>query len=240
MGISDLARILDPIKRKIFLLIGKALLTAINNEGKVGTYDSGSRANPQRLTMNWFGQLTDIERSQPFGFETYPVVGTSKAVLLNPDGARSNVFCIMVQDDAYRPTDLSEGEVCIYDKDDNRIWIKNGKLHIVHSGDVEMEIGGDLKVKGDIIANWDTTPISVVNHPHIGDLGFNTGAPVVVGGGVAPPGSAPTYDSGTNTADLKGMDLDNVGTISTTLANHTHNQPNDTGGDVESPTNAPN
>lgn len=99
---------------------------------------------------------------------------------------------------------------------------------------------GNISSEADMISDSSATAISALNHPHIGDLGFNTGAPVPVGGGVAPPGSVPTYNSGTNTADLKNMDLDNVGTISTTLGNHTHNQPADAGGDAESPTNIPN
>ena len=126
----SLERLLNPIKRKIFLMVGKAILTAVNNEGKSGFHDSGTRANPQRVTMNWFGQLTDIERSQPYGFETYPVADTAKAILLSPDGSRSNAFVIMVQDDEYRPTDLSEGASCQYDKDDARVLCSGGKVAI--------------------------------------------------------------------------------------------------------------
>ena len=121
-------RILAPIKHKIFLLVGKAILTAVNNEGKTGFHDSGTRANPQRVSMNWFGQLTDIERAQPYGFETYPKADTAKAILLSLDGSRSNAFVIMVQDDEYRPTDLVEGAVCVYDKDDARIQCSDGKV----------------------------------------------------------------------------------------------------------------
>lgn len=119
---------LDSIKRKFFLLIGKALLTAVNNNGEVGFYPAGSRKNPQRVSGEWFGKITDIERSQPYGFETYPGIGTAKMVLLSPDGSKSNVFCIMIQDDEYRPTDLSEWDTCLYDKDNARFLCTGGKV----------------------------------------------------------------------------------------------------------------
>jgi len=139
MNLNSLNRFLDPIRRQIFLLVGKAILTAVNNEGKVGFNDSGSRSNPQRLTMNWFGQLTDIERSQPYGFETNPVVDTAKAVLLSPDGSRSNAFVIMVQDDEYRPIDLVEGGVCLYDNEGGRHTISGGK-HAIGNKDTGNEL----------------------------------------------------------------------------------------------------
>ena len=128
-------------KRKLFLMVGKALLTAVNNVGKSGFHDSGTRANPQRVTMNWYGQLTDVERSQPYGFETYPVAGddtTAKAILLSPDGSRSNAFVVMVQDDEYRPTDLTEGASCQYDNNDGRHTIAGGK-HAIGNKDTGKE-----------------------------------------------------------------------------------------------------
>jgi len=159
----NLERLLNPIKRKLFLLIGKAILTKVNNVGKTGFHDSGTRANPQRVDMNWFGQLTDIERSQPYGFETYPVADTAKCILLSPDGSRSNTFVIMVQDDEYRPTDLSEGDTCLYGKNDKtegekhriqfkadgsiEIWVgKTNKIIIAKDGTGTVEFADDLNV----------------------------------------------------------------------------------------------
>lgn len=119
---------LNSIKTKFFLLIGKALLTAVNSTGAVGYYPAGSRKNPQRVSVNWLGTMTDIEHAQPYGFESYPAVGTAKAVILCPDGARSNAFVMMVQDDEHRPDDLSEGDSCQYDKDNARILCSGGKI----------------------------------------------------------------------------------------------------------------
>ena len=134
ISFSDLGRFLAPIKNKIFRLVGTALLTAVNSKGEVGFYPAGNRKNPQRVSFNYLGTLTDIVHSQPFGFEARPKVGTAKVIILSPDGSRSNAFVIMIQDDEFRPDDLSEGDSCLYDDSNIRVWAKNGKLVIGKKG----------------------------------------------------------------------------------------------------------
>lgn len=128
--LRDVAKLLSPIKRKIYLLIGRAILEAVNNEGKTGFHDSGSRANPQRVQVTGLVNetLTDIDRFQEYGFETYPIADTAEAVLISPDGTRANSFVIMIQDNEYRPTDLLAGDSCQYDHKNARMLCRDGKL----------------------------------------------------------------------------------------------------------------
>lgn len=174
--LNDLTRFLNPIKRKFFLLIGKALLTAVNNSGKVGYYDSGNRKNPQRLTMEWFGQLTDIERSQSYGFETYPIVGTAKVVLVSPDGARGNTFAVMVQDDEHRPIDGIEGETIHYGPLDDSIASIPTYQRIIMKADGSVEIKAGETTEIILIKDGDITIISktktIINA--IGNVEINT------------------------------------------------------------------
>lgn len=225
---------IEKIKRKIFLLLGKALLTAVNNSGDVGYFPSGSRATPQRVSVDWFGTLTDLERSQPYGLETYPVIGTAKAIILSPDGSRSNSFVALVQDDEYRPDDLASGDVCLYNSDDLRVWLEGGKLRIkgatanvvVEDGDVVVEKGdavvklGDALVEvGDAIIGPDS--ISFLNHFHLGNLSYNTGIPVV-GSGTPKPANSPAGDASGN-LDMNTKDIINVGDVDgKDVSTHTH------------------
>ena len=128
--IRDITKLLNPIKRKIYLLIGRAILTAVNNTGKVGFHDSGSRKNPQRVQVTGLAgeTLTDLDRFQEYGFETYPKTGTAEAVLISPDGTRANAFIVMIQDNEYRPDDLNEGDSCQYDADNARVLCSGGKI----------------------------------------------------------------------------------------------------------------
>lgn len=234
MNLPDLQRFLHPIKQKIFYLVGKALLTAINNSGETGFYSSGGRANPQRVSMDWFGKLTDIERSQPYGLETYPVVGTAKAVLLSPDGTRSNAFAVLVQDDEYRPTDGASGDVILYNSSDVRVWLDgdvvkikaNTKVQIEAPSDAEitgnLKVTGNIEATGDITADSAATAISALDHFHLGNLGYNTDVPLPAGGGTPAPDTPPTWDSGDDTIDMGGQDIKNVSGISSTVGTHTH------------------
>lgn len=117
----NIKRLLDPIKKKIFLLIGRALLTAINNS--YGT---------QLIQVKGLNgeTITDIERFQEYGFESYPEAG-AESVIGFINGNRDLGITLCVHDRRYRPTDLSEGEVAMYHKDDNtgqRVHLKSGGI----------------------------------------------------------------------------------------------------------------
>ena len=60
---NNLRRLLAPIERRIFLMLGRALLTAINNSEKT-----------QKLQMTVLADetVTGVERFQDYGFESYP------------------------------------------------------------------------------------------------------------------------------------------------------------------------
>ena len=130
-------RLLNPIKRKLFLLIGRALITAVNEKGESGFYPSGDRKDPQRVDVDWYGTLRDLEHPEPFGFAANPVKGTSEAIILSPDGSRSNAIVIMVQDTAFRPNDLPAGGSVQYDDSDGRHTIVGGK-HAIGKKDTPM------------------------------------------------------------------------------------------------------
>lgn len=123
---------------------------------------------------------------------------------------------------------------------------------IVLKSDGTIEMTGDTSITGkltvsdlirgakDIIADYLSTAISLLNHFHLGNLGYNTDKPVV-GSGTPKPVNAPTGDSSGN-IDMKGNDLlnikDSVGG-QTNHSAHGHQQPNDFGGDAEAKTSGP-
>jgi len=110
---QDIFRWLQPLKKKIMLLVGRCILTAINNsEGTQKIQIKGLKNET----------VTDIERFQEYGFETYPKKD-SEALILFINGNRDSGIVACVHDRNYRPKDLSEGDVCVYDYRGLRITI---------------------------------------------------------------------------------------------------------------------
>lgn len=114
---------MERINRKIFLLLGRALLTLVNNTGQTGYYASGGRQSPQRLQVSALSgeRLSDVERFQEYGMETHPVIGSAEAYIACQDGSRDNAVILCVQDKEYRPIDLLQGEVCLYTFNDSTL-----------------------------------------------------------------------------------------------------------------------
>jgi phage baseplate assembly protein V len=124
----DLYRLLQPLYMKIMLMIGRGSVKGVNNSGDVGLIPS-SGDKPQRIQIEAMANetLTDMERWQEYGLETYPNVD-AEALVGFIDGDRSNGQVICVQDKTYRPTDLSEGDVVLYDYNGVQIGARSGKI----------------------------------------------------------------------------------------------------------------
>lgn len=105
ISFNDLTRFLQPIKRKIFLLIGRAILMAVNPLGKT--------MKIQVVGLN--GEtITDVEWIKNYGFDSYPIPSlTAEAVIGFVNGNRDQGIALAVGDRELRPT-LAIGEVSMY------------------------------------------------------------------------------------------------------------------------------
>ena len=119
MNLPNFKRLIQPLRNKIFLLLGRAVLMAVYNTKLT-----------QEIQINALDgeTITDMERFQEYGFETYPLEGAEVlAVFFN--GNRDHGIAICVHDRRYRPKDLVAGEVAVYtDEDDFRIHLKRGRI----------------------------------------------------------------------------------------------------------------
>lgn len=148
MTLDDLKRFLGPIRRRLMLLLGRAVLVAVNNAGTT-----------QRLQVVALADevITDVERFQDYGFEGHPWPNAQAAILFM-NGNRDAGIVVAVHDRRYRPTDLAQGEVCIYTDEDKtapfRVTLKRGRiaeikcktLNIVTEEDVSFTVGGNWEV----------------------------------------------------------------------------------------------
>lgn len=164
IGFGDVLRMLEPIKRKIMLLVGRCVLAAIKNSGKTQVI---------QVTGLKGETITDIERYQEYGLETYPKTN-SEALILFLNGNREQGVTICIHDRRYRPTDLSEGDVCIYDYRGQRITL--------NSSGIKMLAGDSSFVKGETLQtnlNTDKTAMQTLQ------AGIAAWAPFAGDGGAA-------------------------------------------------------
>lgn len=124
-------RLWNNLKRKIFLIVARGILTEIDN----------SVSETQKIQVKLLDgeTITGIDRFQEYGFENYPFLVNGESIILFVNGNRNaeKGLSIVSNNRKYRPTDLEEGDVCIYRKDSNdtnanRIWLKktDNTIHI--------------------------------------------------------------------------------------------------------------
>ncbi len=141
MELRDFNRLINFVKKKIYLLIGRAILTAINNDEKTQKVQvTGLKNEP----------ISDIERMQEYGFETYPKTGTAEAIVLFQNGNRDQGLVICVHDRDKRPTDLTEGNVRMYDWNNNKITLTDDGITIedVTGNKIDLKNTGVIEITG--------------------------------------------------------------------------------------------
>jgi phage baseplate assembly protein V len=141
-------KILAPIKLKIMMIIGRAIVAAIDDSN-----------NTQLLQLKLLADelATNVERFENYGFSSYPLTD-SQALAAFINGNRNHGIVLCVHDRRYRPSYLSSGEVSFYTYEDksgtHRIHFKSGQIINIQcvsldndvSGNQTDDIGGNLTV----------------------------------------------------------------------------------------------
>ena len=212
MNLNDFKRLIAPLRQKIFLLLGRGILKAINNSE--GTQKI-------QITVLDGEVITNMERFQEYGFETYPFSDSEiLAIFLN--GNRDHGIALCIHDRRYRPKDLSEGEVALYTDEDVsapfRIQMKRDRIHFRRSDKEDIDI--DTSKTEDIgTSKTVTTPSEL----HINSTEHKINSPEISLGGVI-------------FGDLRTL-IDSR--FITLFNNHVHSQGVDSAGDVQVDTDVP-
>lgn len=137
----DLARVIAkltaPMKRRIMLMVGRAVLRAVNDGSKLQTVQlSGLK-----------GEVLDgLERFQQYGFTGHPHP-EAEAVLLALGGNRNHSVVIAVDDRRYRLKDMGQGDVALYSSGGNHVILRaNGDIEAHAPGDLSVTCGGDATI----------------------------------------------------------------------------------------------
>lgn len=129
--------------------------------GRVTLVDDTRKLQALQVSLLGDGDDTpdDIERFQQYGVTSKPFTN-SEAVVLFPGGDRSHGLCVAVGDRRYRLTGLANGEVALYDDQNQVVHIKRDGIYIVSAQQVivdtpQAHFTGDVSIDGELYAQGD-------------------------------------------------------------------------------------
>ena len=117
-------KLLNPLWRRLHLLIGRAILTAVDDS--MGLQRVQARAGATEVLD---GDGKGLEVMGRYGFTSNAPDG-AQALVLFPSGDRSHGLVVSIEDGRVRLKGLAKGEAAMYGLEGAYVWIKNGReLH---------------------------------------------------------------------------------------------------------------
>jgi phage baseplate assembly protein V len=110
---SDNISIINAIRKKLFLLLGRGIVKTVGISGNI-----------QRIQVTALKEeiISDMERMQNYGFESYPRTETEATLLfINGNRDQGVVICVTDRDARTSLPSMAEGDVCVYDDRGNTI-----------------------------------------------------------------------------------------------------------------------
>jgi phage gp45-like len=175
---QQIIRMLNPIRRRIASMIGRAIIQAVNDTNNLQTV---------KITLLKDEVKSGVERIQEYGFTSNPPKG-SEAILIAPQGSRAQGVIIATDSGQYRVKPLPEGGAALYDKKGNYIKLINDKIEVYGKRvDVKSDkvfLGNDTARGHQKLATEDFVNNVYATHVH----NIATGG---TGGVTGPPTAAP-------------------------------------------------
>ena len=137
---ADLHRFLAPMRRKVQLMIGRAVIAAVDDSAQV-----------QSMQVSMLADEThdQLERFMEYGFTSVPYPG-AEAVVALVGGVRIHGIIIGVDDRRYRLVGLAAGEVAIYDDQGQKIHLTRDGIVLHSDKGVKIEApGADVAITCD-------------------------------------------------------------------------------------------
>lgn len=165
--IRTVEKILAPLKRRVRLMVSRAIIKAIDDSKGLQQMQVDALADET---------LDRVERFQGYGFTSVPLPGGS-ALVVCVGGSRSHPVIVATDDARYRLTGLQPGEVALYTDQGDKIHIKRGgNIDIVAATKLKItapaiEMTGPLTVAGNITVtggNVVADGIGLKTHVHPG------------------------------------------------------------------------
>lgn len=115
----SLERWIAPLKRRVMLMIGRAIITVVKDTTGMQTV---------QVDLGHDEKIDSVECVQNFGFSSHPKSG-AQAVVVFIGGNRDHPLVIAADDRNFRPS-LSSGESAMYNAFNAIVKLKNGVIEI--------------------------------------------------------------------------------------------------------------
>ena len=145
MGIVQIVeRLMLPLKRRVLLMIGRAVLTLVNDQLQMQSVQVEGLSGET---------LDGVERFQQYGFTSHPHPG-AEVLLLSLGGMRQHPVAAAIDDRRYRVKDLEQGEVCFYTDENevdepHRVTLRRDRLIELKAQTIRLETGSSTIVMDD-------------------------------------------------------------------------------------------
>lgn len=153
---------------------------------------SGANTEEHETIGNLFPGMPDIEKrpvSHPYGYASRAKNGTIQVNARMGDHVGNRI--VISHRDANRPKDLAEGESVIYSSGGLKVYLRNGKIQIgSETSSDPVVLYNELKTLMESILTH------VMAHTHIGNMGFETSAPLNNADFTTDKNNIPTIASG--------------------------------------------
>lgn len=136
----QLARLLQPLRRKVALMIGRATIRMVDDQGGI------QRVQIEALA----GETLDrVERFQEYGFTSRPLSG-AMAVFAAIAGIRAHSIVLGVEDRRYRLRGMAGGEVALHDDQGQVVYLTREGIRI-EGKNILMSTEGVCRIEGDTV-----------------------------------------------------------------------------------------
>lgn len=144
--IATLNKLLDPLRRRVRLMISRAVISVINDAG-------GIQVVQVKLLD---GEVRDgVERFQNYAFSAVPLSG-AEGIMACVSGNRDHGVLLAADDRRYRPKGLLPGEAIMYshrDKESHQHRIKfndDGTIDVMAKG-IHLKATEKVRIEGDVV-----------------------------------------------------------------------------------------
>lgn len=185
-------RILAPMKRRLALVVVRALVDTVDDSGALQVLQVEPGADEV---------LEGVEHLHPYGLTSHPKKG-APVLILSVNG-NSELAVALVGWSVSRPTGLAEGEVKLAHPDGSSVHLKaNGDIVVTSNGKTIIDASGDIELGGGTLRTLMTEDIIAKfnQHTHLYFPGPGASTPTGAPGASTPP---TTYAAADATAKTK-------------------------------------